>query len=270
MDDRDFSEIESIYDELDAGRPERALALARELRHALPEDDPVLRFLAGRALVELDRPAEAVGELRRAVELDPHDAEFRTDLAESLYLSLQLTEALEHGRRAVELDDAFADAHYLLALILERGGQDAEAARHFERAAALDGESFPAPCQLSGDEFARQLENARARLPETFRGHLDSVAVMVETLPPESLLTEESPPLSPELLGLFVGVTLDGQSYMETGGELPPRIYLFKRNLERAARDADELAEQIRITLYHELGHYLGMDEDDLNEAGYA
>jgi predicted Zn-dependent protease with MMP-like domain len=76
--------------------------------------------------------------------------------------------------------------------------------------------------------------------------------------------------LTPELLGLFTGVPLDRQSQTSAGGELPPRIYLFKRNLERNVRGTAELAEQIRVTLYHELGHYLGLEEDDLEQAGFA
>ena len=138
MDDRDLAVIESIYDALDDGRPERALALARDMLRRSPEDDPVLRFLAGRALTELDRPDEAEEELRRAVALDPDDPEFRTDLAECLYLSCRFDDALEHARRAVALDDAFPDAHYLLALLLEREGEAAEAERHFARADRLD------------------------------------------------------------------------------------------------------------------------------------
>lgn len=47
-------------------------------------------------------------------------------------------------------------------------------------------------------------------------------------------------------------------------------IYLFKRNLEREANDREDLAEQIRVTLLHEVGHYLGLEEDDLDDAGYG
>jgi predicted Zn-dependent protease with MMP-like domain len=270
MDDRDLADVEAIYDALDGGRPERALDLARKSLRQSPEDDPVLRFLAGRALLEMDRPEDAARELARAVELDPDDPEFRTDLAESLFLGCRFGQALEHAERALELDGAFADAHYILALILERRGPADRADGHFERATRLDGERFPAPYRVGRDEFIRQLEQARARLPDSFRGHLESVGLFVEDLPEEELLCEESPPLSPELLGLFVGVTLDGQSYLAGGGELPPRIYLFKRNLERTVRRPAELAEQIRVTLFHELGHYLGLDEDDLEHTGYA
>ena len=121
--------------------------------------------------------------------------------------------------------------------------------------------------RTSSQDSSRRPETA---LPETFRKHLDQVGLLVEDLPSEELLFEETPPLTPELLGLFTGVPLDGESHASAGGELPPRIYLFKRNLERNVRGPAELAEQIRVTLYHELGHYLGLEEDDLEQAGFA
>ncbi len=95
------------------------------------------------------------------------------------------------------------------------------------------------------------------------------VARLTLVADPDGLLVEENPPLDPELLGLFAGVPLDQKSYLSAGGELPPQIYLFKRNLERFARP-EELATQVAITLYHELGHYLGMDEEDLEELDFA
>ena len=50
----------------------------------------------------------------------------------------------------------------------------------------------------------------------------------------------------------------------------PNTIYLFQRNIERVARDREDLVEQIRITLYHELGHYLGFEEEDMDGLGLA
>jgi len=270
MDDSDLDVIESIYDALDEGRAERALELTREALEQVPGDDPVLRFLAGRALAELDRPGDAAVELAGAVKLDPDDVEFRTDLAECLYLACRFDEAAEHAARAVELDEEFADAQYIHALLLERAGELDRAEQHFSRAARLDGERFGLPCRVDADGFGRQLEHARQALPDAFREHLAKVVLIVEELPSDELLHEESPPLDPELLGLFAGVAIDGHSYFSTGGEPPPRIYLFKRNLERTVTEAEQLTEQIRVTLYHELGHYLGLDEEELGDAGYA
>jgi predicted Zn-dependent protease with MMP-like domain len=51
---------------------------------------------------------------------------------------------------------------------------------------------------------------------------------------------------------------------------MPARIILFKKNIERYCRDRDEMIEQIRITLLHEIGHHFGFDEEDLEELGYG
>jgi predicted Zn-dependent protease with MMP-like domain len=49
---------------------------------------------------------------------------------------------------------------------------------------------------------------------------------------------------------------------------LPPTITLFRNNLERMAADREQIIEELRITLFHEIGHFLGLDEEDLAERG--
>jgi predicted Zn-dependent protease with MMP-like domain len=262
--------IESIYDALDRFEPLEALALARGALAELPDDDPVLRFLAGVALSALDRPFEAVDELKQAASLDPDDAEFRAELALALFRCCRFDEADTESRRAVELDDRLPDGHHARAVVRERRGPVDEAERHFRKAARLDAERFPLPVRIGSDEFEQHLRRACDRLPEEFRKHLDGVGLIVEDLPPDELLLEERPPLDPELLGLFAGVPVNQSESLSAGGELPPRIYLFKRNLERFVVDAAELDEQIAVTLYHELGHYLGMEEDELEELDFG
>jgi predicted Zn-dependent protease with MMP-like domain len=66
------------------------------------------------------------------------------------------------------------------------------------------------------------------------------------------------------MLGMFRGPSLRER----VGGELPPAIFLFQRNLERAARTREELVEQIRVTVLHEVGHLLGLSEEELHERG--
>jgi predicted Zn-dependent protease with MMP-like domain len=70
------------------------------------------------------------------------------------------------------------------------------------------------------------------------------------------------------MLGLFDGVPLPETSEFDLPQVRPNTIYLFQRNLERAAKDRADLIEQIRITLYHELGHYLGFEEEDMGDLG--
>jgi predicted Zn-dependent protease with MMP-like domain len=266
----DLHVVEAIYDALDEGDAERAYQLAQTAIAADSDDDPVVLFLAGMALVEMDQPERAVDSLLRATELDPEDAEFRSHLAFALYHCCRFDEGLAEARRALEQDPSLPDAHRVAALLLERGEARGEAEEHFERAARLDPERFPAPLRFSDAEFRAEIEKAGSMLPEEIARHLDEVAITVEPLPSDEILREEDPPLDPELFGLFVGVPLTEKSFLSPGGELPPRILLFQRNLERSFPVEEELVREIAVTLRHELGHYLGFDEEDLDDMGLA
>ena len=268
--DLEAEALDAICDALDRRDPLTAWEIARRaLRRT--EQDPVLRFRSGQALLELDRPAEAVLELAKASALDPEDAEYRVYHALSLFRACRFDDARREIEQAAASASDLPELRYVRGLCLERAGELQRADEEFRFAARLDADGFPFPSRFSEAEFERQLLAARNALNPDFRQHLDTVAVIVEPLPTDALLLEEEPALDPEhLLGLFTGVALDRQSSFSAGGELPPRIYLFKRNLERFTANGEELAEQIRITLYHELGHYLGMTEEDLERSGYA
>jgi len=268
--DPDLDIVEAIYDALDGEDPSLALDLARDALQRDGEDDPVLHFLAGVALLDLDRPDEAAEALGRASELDPEDADFRTDLALALFRCCRFEDAEREADAALEADRKLPDAHHVLALLVERRGDLERADRHFARASELAPDRFPAVVRLGREEFERRLAHARDMLPAGFREHLDRVSLIVDDVPSDDVLLAETPHLDPELLGLFRGVPLDHQSTFERGGELPAAIHLFRRNIERYATDADDLAEQITITLYHELGHYLGMEEDDLEDLDFG
>ena len=269
MHDEDDDAVPLVYDALDAGDPERALAIL-ESALARERDDPVLQFLHGVTRLALDEPQIAIAPLARAVELDPEDAEFRAHLAEALFRSCRFEEAEREARRAAALDPKLALAHYFVGLLAERRGDDGEADRALARATRLDSEAYPAAVRLERPAFEEHLRQAIDRLPAPFADALDTVAVTVEPWPEEALLRDTEPPLDPELLGLFVGHALPDRHASGPGGELPGRIFLFQRNLERYAADTDDLVEQIGITLRHELGHYLGLDEDEIDAAGHG
>lgn len=266
MDDHDdIRSLESILDAFDADDPARALDLARRLLVSSEEEDPVLHFFAGRALLELDRADEAVEQLARAVALDPDDADYRSELAVALFRCCRFDEAETEVGRALDADPARAEDHELLGMLRERQGRLADADRHFRKAATLDPDGCAIPLRLADSDFERVVRRAAERLPEEFRRHLDDVSVTVEPVPSYEVLTETDPPMDPgDLLGLFVGVALPDRVHDGPGGDLPPRILLFQRNLERYAASEGDLEEQISITLYHELGHYLGLDEEQL------
>ncbi len=113
------------------------------------------------------------------------------------------------------------------------------------------------------------VEGAIAALPDQFRQAFEVVRIEVRDRPtPEQL---QSVGLADEdlLLGLYEGVPLTERSIDDTG-RMPDVIYIFHEDLEDACDSEDQLAEEVRITLFHELGHYFGMDEDDLDRLGYG
>ena len=113
------------------------------------------------------------------------------------------------------------------------------------------------------------VEESLAEIHPDIRRHLDEFPVLVDALPRREILTAEEPPLSPDLLGLFVGRHLMERSVTDLPAA-PGAIYLFRRNLLRWCRDREELKREIRVTVQHEIGHLLGLDEKDLEDRGLA
>ena len=101
-------------------------------------------------------------------------------------------------------------------------------------------------------------------LPSQVKARAERLPITLEPLPNDELLADN---VEPDTLGLFVGEAFPDGEGMAT--PLPPQIILFLENLWDFA-DADEAIyrEEIRITLLHELGHYLGLNELDLEDRG--
>jgi predicted Zn-dependent protease with MMP-like domain len=153
--------------------------------------------------------------------------------------------------------------------VLEHLGDEAGAIEHLTEAERLDPETFPSPLEIEDIEFDAMVEKSVRELPERVRQELEEVPVLVQPLPDRELLTGDHPPLPPDILGLFVGRHLMERSHNDPPAA-PGAIYLFRKNLLRACADKEELAKEIRTTVQHEVGHLLGLDEDDLEEWGLA
>ncbi len=265
--------LEEAEGALDAGDAERALDLATEgSRLAGRGDDDTLvarlAFCEGQALLALGDARAALPRIVAAARVYPDELDVLAEEASALHELCRFEEAAALATRVVEEDPGDAGAHWLLGLCLERLGRAARAERHLARARELAPDDFPGPVSLSPEAFEQVVETALAELPDPIRAWLANVAVTVEDLPdPEELLASD-PPHSPSILGIFRGAPLGQKASMDPWSHFPSSIALFQRNLERHARDRDELLEEIRVTVLHEVGHFLGLDEDQLRDLG--
>jgi predicted Zn-dependent protease with MMP-like domain len=267
---RDYDElIDEAYEALEQARYEDALEMGREAIEADPDSAPG-HYLTGAALVEVRQFEEAIPYLRNALDIDPAYPDARYCLATAQYATGHFTAARHELRRVLSSEPRMADAHYLLGLCMERQRRWSDADASLRRAVELAPDRFHAPCRLPREEFDRAVREAVGLLPEYFRRYLEGVQVVVDDIPSEDLLFEADPPLEPELFGLFSGVPLVERSLMDTVPVNPDRIHLFQRNLERFCDSRERLVEEIRVTLLHEVGHAMGLDDDGLDKLGYA
>ena len=113
-------------------------------------------------------------------------------------------------------------------------------------------------------DFIKVVRETLDSLPRQFRDRIRNVAVLVEDFPPNqpSAKSEHEERL---LLGLFHGLPRTKKSTFDlTTG--PDHIVLYQKNIEAVCRNDTEVREQIRLTVIHELGHYFGMDENQLKD----
>ena len=115
-------------------------------------------------------------------------------------------------------------------------------------------------------EFVRHVRRAYGQLPAEIVRRLDNVDIVVEEWPgpDEAGLAGEHG----ALFGMFQGWPLTERQGI--GGPLPDRIAIYRQPILRSCETREEAIREIRITLWHEVGHFLGMNEDDLHRLGYG
>lgn len=106
--------------------------------------------------------------------------------------------------------------------------------------------------------FECLVREALASLPEEFRKNMENVAIIIE-----EEFKDDFPEKGEELLGLYHGIPKKERGFWY-GNTLPDRIVIYKNPIMRISANWEELKENIRQTLFHEVGHYFGLDEEDL------
>ena len=117
-------------------------------------------------------------------------------------------------------------------------------------------------------EFERLVESALRRIPRRFRDAMQNLAVVIEDWPDPLLMEEVTGDPDEVLYGLFDGIPLPERSF-DDSGDLPSVIRIYQGPLEEDFPDRRELEREVEITLVHEIAHFMGLDEETIQEYGY-
>lgn len=181
---------------------------------------------------------------------------------------LQRGIALFELARFEESDKAMADARahdpqsgkvfYYSGLLAERLNRAADARTYFKEASRLDPEAYPGDLDVTTAEFQNIVDEQVAGLPEEQQASLKGTHFSWTDLPATEDLLAGDPVLSPTIVGIYRPGS-PGQS---------DAILLYRKNLLHVVRSRQELQNEVRDTLLHELGHLAGEDDDQLRNRG--
>jgi predicted Zn-dependent protease with MMP-like domain len=124
--------------------------------------------------------------------------------------------------------------------------------------------------KLNPKEFDRAVRRAYQRIPAEIRERMDDVVLTVMKRPTSEMLEEMGYPPGEPLLGLYWGDSLADQSFFSPPPLHPDTIYIFQEPLEEMCETVGELEREIEITVVHEIAHFLGIEEEQLEELGYG
>src|SRR5688572_3613840 len=118
---------------------------------------------------------------------------------------------------------------------------------------------------MTRDQFRRLVLEAVTLIPKRFRREMKNLALVVEDEPAPELLAEMEVEPPDSLYGLYQGTPLTERTW-GYGNTLPDRITIYQRSIEDDCEDEDEMRAVIGETLIHEVGHYFGLSEEEIEE----
>ena len=222
---------------------------------------------AGMAENDLGKNRTALAHLDRALGVLPDDPDVVYERGVALFELCRFDEAQRTFERALSLSPDDPWTLHQLGLLAERRGDARRAEELLGRAQRLDPKTFAPDLPVDEKAFRALLDKSLSELSLSDRQALAQVPLEVRDLPDLADLLAVDPPLSPAILGLYRGPPED-EPCGEGEGSQCRSIVLYRKNLVRFAHSREELAEQVRVTLLHELGHFRGENDDELRDRG--
>ena len=209
---------------------------------------------------------EAEQYYRAATRVNPNHSPSWSALGAVLFDQLRFEEAANCQSRALRCNPGNPEAYQQRGLIRERRGDSAGAARDFRRAYRIDPMAFPKPLSMDEESITEVLTEVVGSLHPTIGTYLSSIHIQVQDLPDTHVCMQYDPPAPPsEILGYLSSIALPKQSTTPSD-TLPGTLFLYRRNLERIAGDKGRILDELRATVFSEVGDYLGITEAVLNE----
>jgi len=241
---------------------DEAERIAGKAMDAAEEEDEFVDAILLRTeiLLGLDDDEAAVETLESLPDgIDLPDPEQHLRAGGCFYELEDFENATAHYAAAAKLLPEDADAHHGVGLCADAVGDLPARDAAWARVRKIDLAQEAPPWSITTDALEKEVDTVIGELPHRMKALLANVPVVVDDYPSETLVKDG---VDPRLLGLF-----DGTPFPEQGMGAAPslqQIFLFRRNIERDAHHAEEVRQEIRVTLLHEAGHFFGLDEDDL------
>lgn len=131
--------------------------------------------------------------------------------------------------------------------------------------AGSDNTPTAVPGLVTRDAFLALVDEALTTIPSHFRDALKNIAIVVEDEPTDEQLASVDIEPPDTLLGLYEGTPLTERHWAD-GNRLPDKVTLFQRPIEDASEDDDDLVVCVGETLIHEIGHFFGLSEEEIEE----
>jgi predicted Zn-dependent protease with MMP-like domain len=198
------------------------------------------------------------GRLKEALEA-AHEGDDPLYLAKAHFHLWDLEKAAAALEECSPEGEDGAEAEWYRGLCVEFTGGDGTP--HFRRAVREAPHLFHEPVQLDDAAVEAVVREAMQALPRDIAEAVAETVVEIRPLP------KPHPDVDPLSLGLYSGAGRLSRRHEDTG-QLPPRIEIYRRNIERLAADHTEAVDELRITLLHEIAHHLGYDEGGVVKIG--
>jgi predicted Zn-dependent protease with MMP-like domain len=118
-------------------------------------------------------------------------------------------------------------------------------------------------------QFEQLIEESLQQIPAALREAMNNLAIVIEPWPERELMAQMYGDPDTCVYGLFDGIPLT-ERHVDDSGDLPSVIHIYQAALESDFPNATELRQEITVTLVHEIAHFMGLDEDQIEALGYG